>query len=72
MLTYPLKKMRALQQKQKNSIQINKAETFPSGMKTYYLAYRVPLHVPTQFDLSFAQEVANSCVFLKAPEQGGI
>ena len=71
MLTYPLGKMRALYQKQKNCIHIHKAETFPSGMKTYYLAYRVPLHVPTQFDLSFAQEVANSCVFLKAPAAEG-
>lgn len=57
---------------------MNKAETFPmrktnlynqnrKEKNTYYLAYRVPLHVLTQFDLSFAQEVVNSCVFLKEP-----
>lgn len=46
------------------------AETFPRGIKTYYLAYRVPLHGLTQFDLSFAQEVVNSCVFSKAPKVG--
>lgn len=56
---------------------MNKAETFPMRKtnlynqnrkkSTYYLAYRVPLHVLTQFDLSFSQEVVNSCVFLKEP-----
>ena len=49
---------------------MNKAKTFPRGMKTYYLAYRVPVHVLTQFDLSFSQEVVNSCVFSKAPKGG--
>lgn len=46
-------------------------EIFRMGKSTYYLAYTVPLHVLTQFDLSFAQEAVNSCVFSKEPKVDG-
>lgn len=43
--------------------------TFRTGNRTYYLAYKVPLHVLTQFDLSSAQEAVSNCGFWQAPRK---